>query len=102
VDSKHLNIAQFSKHLFWDVKRDKIDVDKNKAYIIWQVLEYGKLSDWKLIKEHYGIAQIAQCATDFRTLEKRALSFISLLSGIPREKFKCYTYQQSIPPHWNF
>jgi uncharacterized protein DUF6922 len=84
------------------VKREDLKLDKNKAYIIWQVLEYGKLSDWKLIKEHYGIAQIAQCATNFRTLEKKALSFISLLSGIPKEKFRCYTMQQSMPSHRNF
>lgn len=97
-----LSINQFSNHLFWDVKRAQINVDKNREYIIWQVLEYGKLDDWKLIKGYYGILQIAKIAMNFRTLDKKALSFISLLSGISKENFKCYTFQQSVPPHWNF
>jgi hypothetical protein len=95
-------VSRFSRHLFWDVKRDQIDLNKNKAYIIGQVMEYGKFSDWKLIQDYYGITQIAQIAIHFRSLEKKTLSFISLLSGIPKEKFRCYTYQQSTPPHWNF
>ncbi len=95
-------IQDFSKHLFWDVKRDQIDIDHNKEYIIWQVLEYGKLADWKLIRGYYGIRQIAKIAMNFRSLDKKSLSFISLLSGIPKEKFRCYNFQQSIPPHWNF
>jgi len=95
-------INQFSNHLFWDVNRGRIDLDKNREYIIRQVLEYGKLADWKLIREYYGILQIAKIAMNFRTLDKKALSFISLLSGIPKENFRCYTFQQSVPPHWNF
>ncbi|GMT46309.1 MAG: hypothetical protein IEMM0006_2141 [bacterium] len=95
-------IFKCSPHLFWDVKREEIDVDKNKSYIIGQVLEYGKLKDWKLILSYYGMEQIARTAMNFRSLEKKALSFISQLSGIPKEQFRCYTYQQSIPPHWNF
>jgi len=100
--NNNLQIHHFSKHLFWDVKRENMDMDKNRSYIIWQVLEYGKLSDWKLIKEYYGVSKIAETAMNFRSLEKKALSFISLLSGISKDKFRCYSYQQSTPPHWNF
>ena len=96
---QHLNIENFSRHLFWDTKRSILDVEKDKSYIIHQVLEYGKFSDWKLIKNYYGISQIATTAMHFRTLESKALSFISTLSGISREKFRCYSTKQSNPPH---
>jgi hypothetical protein len=66
------------------------------------VLEYGKLNDWILIKDYYGIQRIAQKAMQFRSLEKKALSFISTLSDVPITKFRCYTTQQSNPLHWNF
>ena len=102
MTNPHISINSFSKHLFWDVKREIIDIDKNSSYIIWQVLEFGKFDDWKLIKDYYGITKIAKIAMNFRSLEKKALSFISLLSGISKDKFRCYTYQQSTPPHWNF
>lgn len=97
-----LNIKNFSKHLFWDTNREQLHLDKNDAYIIKQVLEYGKWNDWLLIKKYYGIKKISQKALTFRTLEKKALSFISMLSGLPVKKFRCYTTQQSTPPHWNF
>jgi len=97
-----LNVNQFSKHLFWDAKKSEIDFEKNKSNVIWQVLEYGKLKDWKLIQNHYGIQEIAKTAMTFRALEPKALNFISFLSGIPKEKFRCYTYQQLLPPHWYF
>ncbi len=44
-----LSIDQFSKHLFWDVDRNQLNIVINKAYIIKQVLEYGMLHDWILI-----------------------------------------------------
>lgn len=95
-------IQQFSKHLFWDANRLTLDIDKNKSYIVKQVLEYGLIGDWSLIQNYYGIDQIATIAKTFRGLDKKALSFISFLSKTPIEEYRCYNYQQSIPQHWNF
>jgi hypothetical protein len=95
-------INKFSKHLFWDVDRDTLDLEQDKAYIIKNVLEYGLIEDWKVIKESYGISVITREAMSFRNLDKKALSFISNISKTPKEDFRCYNYQQSIPPHWNF
>tara|TARA_Y100000031_G_C8052567_1_gene306839 strand:+ start:37 stop:342 length:306 start_codon:yes stop_codon:yes gene_type:complete len=96
------SISQFSKHLFWDVKKSDIDFENHQEYIIKQVLEYGLIGDWFLIKEYYGVKNIGGIASSLRELDAKTLSFISLLSGIPVKKFRCYTYQQSTPPHWNF
>ncbi|MFC2118131.1 DUF6922 domain-containing protein [Bacteroidota bacterium] len=101
VDNK-VKIQQFSKHLFWDVNRTSLDFNEHKSYIIKQVLEYGLINDWGLIQKYYGIKQIGRIAQTFRELDKKALSFISFLSKTPLEEFRCYTYQQSIPQHWNF
>lgn len=95
-------INRLSKHLFWDVNRSALNMDKNRAYIIKQVLEYGLMDDWRLIFNYYGIAQIAEETTCFRELDKKALSFVSFISKIPIEKFRCYNYQQLTPKHWNF
>jgi hypothetical protein len=46
----NISISDFSSHLFWDTNREKLDLKSNDAYIIKQVLEYGKLEDWNLIK----------------------------------------------------
>ena len=99
---KLIYISDFSKHLFWDVDRNMLDLSIDKAYIIKQILEYGLIEDWGIIYNHYGISQITEEAIQFRELDKKALSFISFISNTPIEEFRCYNYQQSIPQHWNF
>ena len=95
-------IADFSPHLFWDINKDKLDFDINKSQVIQQVLEYGLLSDWIIIKNMYGVQQIGKTASTFRQLDPMALSFIVALSGLPKESFTCYATKQLMPPHWNF
>lgn len=99
---KKVTISKFSKHLFWDVNKNTLDLNNDKVYIIKQVLEYGMIEDWRLIYGFYGISIIVQEVRLFRELDKKSLSFISIISNTPIEKFRCYNYQQLIPQHWNF
>lgn len=87
-------IDSFSGHLFWDVSKDDIDLDKHQPYIVKRVLEYGLLKDWDLIKSYYGLPQIVEIAKNLRSLEPRALAYLSLVSHTPIKSFRCYTYQQ--------
>ncbi len=95
-------IKNFSPHLFWDTDREHLEMNKNDWYIIRQVLEYGLINDWRLIKAYYGVNKISQVAMTFRELDKKALSFIATLSNTSPKDYRCYTYQPSTPPHWNF
>ncbi len=96
-----INISDFSPHLFWDVDRKQLDWEKNKAQIIKRVLEYGMIRDWEIIKQHYGLDQIGEVCKELRSLDDKSLSYISVLTGIPKESFRCYILKQSIPPHWS-
>lgn len=95
-------IKDFSKYLFWDTKYNKVDLNKHSSYIVSRVLEYGTLDDWKYIKDYYGLETIVEIARKLRTLDKKALAFISALANIPKENFRCYTIRQSMPQHCNF
>jgi hypothetical protein len=86
--------SNFSPHLFWDVPKRSVDLDKHSKFIVKRVLEYGLINDWLFIKNYYGIEKIAEIAKSLRTLEPRALSYIANISGTPREKFRCYTCQR--------
>lgn len=92
----------FSPNLFWDVNVSLLDMKKNNRFIIQRVLEYGTLSDWKIIKNCYGINQITKEMQKVRVLDNASLSFISTIANIKKETFRCYTLKQSQPPHWNF
>jgi hypothetical protein len=97
-----LQIDDLSPHLFWDVDRSVLCFERNKKLIVQRVLEYGLINDWEIIAGIYGIAEIANTALTLRELDKKTISFLSLLSGIPQEQFLCYTSKQSIPEHLNF
>ena len=70
-------MEQFSPHLFWDVRKEDIDLDAHAQYVIQRVLEYGLLGDWNLIKSYYGLPKIVETAKGLRSLEPRALAYIA-------------------------
>lgn len=95
-------IDKFSSYLFWDVDKSTLNMEEHASYIIKRVLEYGQLSDWNRIKEYYTLPVIVSYVKQFRELEPRALTYISAISNIPIQQFRCYTMRQLSPKHWNF
>jgi len=92
-------IHKLSPHLFWDVTKSDIDEHKHPDYIISRVLTHGLYSDWKKIQSYYGLKKIVNVAVKMRELDKRTASFLSVLSGIPKIKFRCYSTEQSRQKH---
>ena len=100
--SKQECIQGFSDYIFWDVERNSIDLASNAPFVIQRVLEYGQIGDWKLLLGYYGLEEIVKVTKQLRTLEPRALAFISTVSQTPVEQFRCYNTRQSNPEHCNF
>ena len=97
-----ISYQNFSTNLFWDIDASTLDLSKNKRFIIQRVLELGTLNDWSILKELYGTYTIGREMQKARSLDPVSLSFISMISGIKKEKFRCYTSKPSTPQHWNF
>jgi len=97
-----IQLKNLSSHLFWDVDKDLLDSETNKKLIIQRVLQYGLINDWNIIFTYYGIDEIANTAKKLKDLDRKSVSFISVLSNIPKEEFLCYTIKQSTFPPWNF
>lgn len=94
-------IISMSPHLFWDVDVNTLDMDKHQTYIVQRVLEYGLMDDWKKLKNTLGLEEIVHTCKNLRSLDPKALAFISLISKTPIEEFRCYTTRQSNPTLWN-
>lgn len=90
-----------SPHLFWDVDIKNIEFDQHRGYIVQRVLEYGLMEDWNALKDAIGIPAIVETCKTLRTLDPKALAFISLISKTPIEEFRCYTTRLSNPTLWN-
>lgn len=101
-NKQHINISDFSKHLFWDVDVKILDTEKSKRYIIHKALDYGLKNDWDLIYKCYGIKEIAKQAVTIRDLDIKSAYFVAFLAKIPIEDFLCYTTKQLNQIHWNF
>jgi len=102
MESIAFNINALSPHLFWDVDIQRLSLKVNKEFIVKRILEYGLLSDWLQLNKSLDIEEIADAVSNIRDLDHKSLSFIAAISKRPKEKFLCYTIQQSNPLHWNF
>ena len=95
-------IDTFSKHLFWDVNKADIDIDKHAKYNINSILQYGFYEDWKILLKHYKLKTIVDIAIKNKHLDKKTASFIALISKIPINNFLCSSTKQLSQQHWNF
>ena len=94
-------IANFSKGLFWYIDIRQVNMDDCPSQIVQRVLEYGNLSDWRIIYSYYGLEKIVNLCRNLRTLDAVALAFISGISNTPKESFRCYHTKQSNHTLWN-
>ena len=93
--------ADFSRRLFWDIDPAALDLDRHRKYVVARVLEYGTLDDWRLLLRRFALTEIIATAQTLRTLDPKALSFLSVLGNVPRDSFRCYALKQSMPTPWN-
>ena len=91
-------VASLSPYLFWDTDRETVDPEKHRAYIVQRVVERGKFSDWRSLRDHYGLSMIIKTAQGLRTLEPTALSFLMTIGHVPKESFRCSTSKPWLPP----
>lgn len=94
-------ISQFSPNLFGDADLSTLSMDKHAGYIIQRVMEYGQMTDWRLIKDYYGVNKIVEECKKMRTLDPMCLSFITTISHTNKEDYRCYHFRQSYPTPWN-
>lgn len=92
---------QFSKNLFWDIDLNTLDMEKNSPYVIQRTLEYGLDNDWDLLRSYYGMDRILSEAKKFRTLDPKALAYLSVITHTPKTEFRCYNIRQLNQQHWN-
>lgn len=93
---------RFTTNLFWDVDPEVIDFHKHRRWVVQRVLEYGRMEDWYVILELYGLDGIVEAARQARTLDPKALAFICLISGKPEDSFRCCTTKSYTRMHWAY
>lgn len=100
MDPKY-SINDFSAHLFWDTDRSTMDLERHKAQVIYQVLEYGTMEDWRLLQAIYDKETLAEVTTNLRTMDPVTLSFIANHLGLDKTAFRCYKKKPSPHDFWS-
>lgn len=92
--------AQFSKHLFWDIDIDDLDMEKHAQFVLERGLQYGSFEDWQIIRNYYSFNNISEMALNIRSLEPTALTFVASYINKPITEFRCYKLAQLNPEPW--
>lgn len=100
VNTSTLTPSDFSANLFWDVDPEKLDIERHLKYVVARVLEFGTFEDWLLLCRHVTLPTVLEIAQSLRSLDTKALAFLSTIGHVSRESFRCYTSKPSIPTHW--
>jgi hypothetical protein len=95
-------ILNLSPHIFWDVDVATIDMEKNGAFVLQRVLQYGLLKDWLILKSNLGLERIKSIAVQIPALDDVSISFLSNLLHIEKSEFRCYKNKQSNQNYWNY
>ena len=95
-------IQSFSSYIFWDVDKASVNPVINAPFIVQRVLEYGQISDWRLLVDLYGLDTIVDTAKRLRSLDPKALSFICTITNTSPEEFRCYNTKHSSHQLWSF
>ena len=62
-NTKNSVLARFSPHLFWDTDVSKLDVRRDKTYIIERVMNYGLETDEITLYKLYSFGTIRRIVT---------------------------------------
>jgi len=93
-------ISQLSSSLFWDVRPENLEWEKNHTLIIERVLELGTLDQWRTIVSVYGLDKIVETVKKMRSLDPVSLHFIATISHSPLSEFRCYNTSYLTQGHW--
>ena len=83
-------ISKFTKGLFWNFNKEKLDYLKHKQLIIERVIEAGLEDDEILMWKLYSYEDIRKVAVNIDYLSQDKLIYIAFVLKLKEEEFKCY------------
>jgi len=83
-------VNKISKSIFWDVKIENLDYDRNKEYIIERVYTRGNQKDEIILWELYSYNTMKKIIPYLNGLDDITISYLSIIFNIKKEKFQCY------------
>ncbi len=86
---------EFKKY-FWDVEFEKLDLEKNKRYIISRLYCYGDLKAIRWIKQTYLKADIEEVAKKSRNLTPLVANYLKQQFHLKKEQMMYYKTRKAL------
>jgi hypothetical protein len=84
---------QLSDHLYWDVDRATVDVDRHRRFMIPRIMDRGALADVTAAWAYYGEACVRDTLLSARSLSKKTIAFFANQFNLPRDRFRAFGNQ---------
>jgi hypothetical protein len=78
------------KYAFWDVPLEKLDILRNRDFVISRMFERGKLDDVLSTIAFYGRDSTGSVLQNNKYLTRPGLFLAHTLLGVPLQDFKAY------------
>lgn len=80
---------EFKKY-FWDTEYEKLDIEKNRVYIISRLYCYGDLKAIRWIKDTYTLGEIKDVAKSSRNLKPLVANYLRQQFNLKKEEMAYY------------
>ena len=84
------------KEYFWDTEFEKLDINKNKRYIISRLYCYGDLKAIKWINENYTRDDIEDAVRNSRNLKPLVANYLRQKFNLKKEDMAYYRWTSSM------
>ena len=82
-------IPKFLKKYFWDVEFNKIDLKKNRTYILRRILEFGDEKAVAWMWKNFKKTEIKYVLSHFRGYSQKSANYWALLLNMDRKEVLC-------------
>ena len=82
-------LPKFLKKYFWDVSFEKIDIEKNKEYVLKRILNYGDEKAVRWMYDNFEKSEIKNTLSNFRGYSQKSANYWALILDVPREEVLC-------------
>lgn len=79
-------------YVFWDVDRERLDLQRDKSFIISRMFERAKLDDIFAIVALYGREATSLILERNKYLNRQGLYLAHAILGTPLQNFKAYAF----------
>jgi hypothetical protein len=90
-------VQPLSARAFWDVDLTKVDMERDKDFIIRRVFDRGSWSEMKWCVANYGEQLVKQALLDAPYLREEVMRLCCVIFNLELPQFKCYIRKQQMP-----